>query len=273
MNRKSTIPTSRPDKSCCRAITKYSVAVCLYALLLACAENDTKARQTVARSEPADRFHCSTSDRFHMNGRSYLMDRSPLSIFPGYADIFRPEGFIESLSVPTFEIEEETLDKFYIVQWRLRHDSLYLQSVDFDWRVVLTTKNASELYSLIEKLTGRKFDENVRIFADWVNGRYRVKLPDTPTTYRETLPQNTDSIRRPMCRYLELTFRNGRLVSRKTIEPEARRTRNAIEADSRIVPQKPSVMKNRIKYEPDGPAEYRTSWEYPGPSFERIFRL
>lgn len=185
-------------------------------LFFACLDKSAEMHPTV--------FHSETSDRFCMDERSYLMDRSALSDFPGYKDIFRPDTIVMgSLPVPG---KEGKFDKFYVVQWGLHRDSLYLQAVDYDRRVAQTIKNPEVLHRLIEKLTERTFDTSGRIFADWVNGCYRVKLPDTPIPPQEMPPLKNESRHWSMRQYVELTFRNGRLVSRKTFDPATGRTTN-----------------------------------------------
>ena len=186
-------------------------------------------------------FHSETSDRFCMDGRSYLMDRSALSDFAGYEDMFQPDTIaVGSLPVPG---KEGKSDKFYVVQWGLHHDSLYLQAVDYDRRVAQTIKNPEVLYRLIEKLTGRTFDASRQIFADWVNGCYCVKLPDTPPSPQEMPPLKTESSHWSMRRHVELTFDNGRLVSRKTFDPATGRTTNDIGDSNRSAD---SSLENRI---------------------------
>lgn len=175
------------------------------------------------------------------DGRSYLMDRSALSDFAGYEDMFRPDTIVVgSLPVPG---QEGKFDKFYVVQWGLHRDSLYLQAVDYDRRVAQTIKNRDVLCRLIEELTGRTFDASGRIFADWVNGCYFVKLPDTPPFPQEMPPLKTGSNHWPMRRHVELTFRNGRLVSRKTFDPATGRTTNDVGAPNRSAD---SSLENRI---------------------------
>ena len=192
---------------------KHLLIIYLPALIFfACSKTNNKIPPAVIPGE--------TSDQLYMNGQSYAMDRSPLSDFPGYQDIFRPDTVLTVHPGPKF-------DKYYIVQWRLHHDSIYLQAVDYDRRIAITTKKTSVLYPLIEKLTGRTFDASKRIFADWVNGCYRVKLPYTPTaTSQEIIPPFKIARHWQTNRHLELTFRNGRLVSRKTVDPATGRTTN-----------------------------------------------
>ena len=191
---------------------KHLLIIYLPALIFfACSKTNNKIPPAVIPGE--------TSDQLYMNGQSYAMDRSPLSDFPRYQDIFRPDTVLTVHPGPKF-------DKYYIVQWRLHHDSIYLQAVDYDRRIAITTKKTSVLYPLIEKLTGRTFDASGRIFADWVNGCYRVKLPDTPIPPQEMPPLKNESRHWSMRQYVELTFRNGRLVSRKTFDPATGRTTN-----------------------------------------------
>ncbi len=213
---------------------KHLFVICLPALLFfACSRKSAETRPTV--------FHSKTSDRFCMDGQSYLMDRSALSGFPGYEDMFRPDTIaVGSLPVPG---KEGKSDKFYVVQWGLHHDSLYLQAVDYDRRVAQTIKDPEVLYRLIEKLTGRTFDASGRIFADWASGCYRVKLPDTPPSLQEMPPLKTESSHWSMRRHVELTFDNGRLVSRKTFDPATGRTTNDIGDSNRSAD---SSLENRI---------------------------
>lgn len=76
-------------------------------VFFACSRKSAEMRPTV--------FHSETSDRFCMDGRSYLMDRSALSDFAGYEDMFQPDTIaVGSLPVPG---KEGKSDKFYVVQW------------------------------------------------------------------------------------------------------------------------------------------------------------
>jgi hypothetical protein len=128
-----------------------------------------------------DRIYVDSNDSLFWNNRIYVCNKSPLSFFEGYRDLYPDVLTLFS---------SDTWDKDYILNWAIINDKLYLCDIP-----LIRFKNESDYdgsrHLAIEKLTARKFrmpdfylsdclkpkiNPNGVIFADWFSDNLYIKL-------------------------------------------------------------------------------------------------
>lgn len=153
-------------------------------------------------------FFGQTIDEIHWDGVDYMCSQSPFVGIDGYRTVFG--GLTDVKSDPTSPVD---IDKNYRAMWMIRNDELYLYGIE-----MLDRKgNDIEKYSLIEKLTGRKFVKNADLSekypegvlpATWFSGSIHMKRqPVSKENYCD-------------CQYrcepfMLVEFKDGKVISRK----------------------------------------------------------
>lgn len=137
-------------------------------------------------------FFDGSSDILLFEGGKYLLEKTPLNVFPGYDKIYPelPDVAIEIL--PGYG----SMDKDYEVEWLLIDSVLYMTNIRFEYCLGLDPEKAKEFFPndeqfiRMEKLTQRKFEKYKYlkgftyipnpygvIEGDWISGVYYIKKP------------------------------------------------------------------------------------------------
>lgn len=192
-----------------------------------------KSDTTVSGSEPL-LFLSGTNDRMVMDTMRYLMDITPLSYYKSYKKMYDP-AYTCSVDPPVPSTVAGKMDKYYSAQWVLLGDSLYLYAIDYV-REACDKRRSHELDRLAEKMIGRKFSGDARIkglpldslstgtiAARWFSGDIRIKLPigTNPFDQPDVVAMLNGDRQWAESPFWKLTFENGRLVSKKRIDPVA----------------------------------------------------
>ena len=137
-------------------------------------------------------FFDGSSDILIFDGEKYLLEKTPLDVFPEYDKIYPELPYVLIEILPGYG----SMDKNYEVEWILTDSMLYLSNITFEYCLGLDPGNAKEIYPnnehfvRMEKLTQRKFEKynylkgfiyipnpHGVIKADWVTGIIHMKKP------------------------------------------------------------------------------------------------
>jgi len=147
-------------------------------LLLGCFVIDTSAQTQDPIQNRKYRNIPPQSDTLSIDNKDIILEESPMLYFGDYRELFnsRTEVFIAITGLGN--------EKGYSVNFIVKDSVLYLRRVTPKGTdVVLYRKNDTtgfymkkvsqeEIKVRVEKMTGRKFDKNGLLKADWINGPY-----------------------------------------------------------------------------------------------------
>lgn len=152
----------------------------------------------------------SVRDTLKCNGMMFLLEKTPMDFFPEYRELFdfRTEVIILA--------SDRNINKGYIVTFEIQNDKLYVINVNQNktrgelWGNDLNSSQPIEVFPKIvadstvrnrmEKITGRHYNKNNWLSADWVTGSFVAQIVQTEKNYHTTA---TDYV---------FDFKNGMLI-------------------------------------------------------------
>jgi hypothetical protein len=167
-----------------------------------------------------------TSDILYFNDTTYyLMDESPLAVFPDYRDLYhsydKVNRNVDFQKVGNSMISPyRSLMKYYVV-WFLKNSRLYMGEIKF-FALLFNNEDDEvfphgEQYKLMEKMTGQRFDRKIRSTMNRDIGHSLGAMPavwfsDTIIVKQaEKLEGTISKWSQIPCH--ELIFKNGKLIS------------------------------------------------------------
>ncbi len=199
-----------------------------------------------------------TTDVLYINDTVvYLMNKSPLEVFPGYKDLYASFNLPQPSGLPwiPFGVRVNHLFTAYRAVWCLRDSMLYLSDIEIPLASFCDYKSFfpnNEQYALMEKLTKVKFDKKYPLPykdelylyhntigmmpANWCNDTILIKIsrgqylggqgmelpifcPDLNDTILIKRPARSMELDKwKKIPSEELVFKNGKLISRETTD-------------------------------------------------------
>ncbi|MEA4917835.1 hypothetical protein [Proteiniphilum sp.] len=176
----------------------------------------------------------------------HIMGRSPLFMLKGYKGVYKNHDF--PVQMPRYFQEwfsQGPYDKEFQCIWLIKDEQLYLTRVLFD--NVEIDQGRKDQYAIIEQFTGEKFDtrynnisegDNIRAKEDeryglmpatWFSDTLFVKKTYNTAYNKETWQE--DQLEWVKKDYIQMIFKNGKLVKTKKVANKVKRVPRVIRRD------------------------------------------
>lgn len=164
-----------------------------------------------------------TSDELYINGDddTYFMNKSPLSYFDGYKEIYKGYHFPDEAPYITAELGTMGyIDKPFRCVWLIENKQLYLVRIDFYFDGIDDEKKGIyNKYSIMEQATGGKFETRYNNIS--VDSKKNHELmpatwfSDTLFVKKNRSSENLETWQKKA--YLQMVFEDGILINMKGI--------------------------------------------------------
>jgi len=194
-----------------------------------------------------------TSDELYIydDCHKYLMNKSPLSYFDGYKEMYKGHHFPEEPPLITAELGTiGFIDKPFRCIWLIKNKQLYLANIDFYYNDC-KKKDMNDKYSFMEQATGEKFDtryRNISIGSKKIHGLMPATwFSDTLFVKRSRSSENLETWKKKA--YLQMVFEDGKLIDMKGIEnkTELIKTIDKEDISRKITQRKTKIISKSIK--------------------------
>lgn len=200
-----------------------------FIILLALSLNSFVYAQSIDKKYYEFMRTAKTPDLLYVNDSTiYLMNKSPLEIFPKYKELY--DSFKEIVAVELkmeFGTEVHPFNNTYQVIWHLKDNMLYLSDIYFyslashDYTSIFPN---NEHYKLMEKLTKVNFDTTKSpLSSDPYRCRNTIDMMPATWSNDTLLIKRARKSFEDIDKWIvtpceELIFKNGKLMSKKTTD-------------------------------------------------------
>lgn len=184
-------------------------------------------------------------DSLHYKNMRFLFCQSPLTLKPGYSNIFHDfEGIMLDIR-SAFPTAPNGL-RGYLLTWMVRNDSLFISKIHIKYFEVKERNPVAEdtINSRLEKFTGCQF-KNGLLFVNWITGNLRVITKHNggyPTRRTDQYGEFTDDRKYGSI----LTVKNGLIFDFKED-----RTNNTSSGQNHIAQREFDYQKVKSMYNPE----------------------